>query len=121
MSVQAATVFDAGPQAMAIVEVEDPGRYGSVSVQDGRVTGFEEKRAGAAPGWINAGLYHLRADSFRAWDGKPFSIERAMFPRLTAERELKAVPLRTEFIDIGIPEDYRRFSEWIVSGKGRKL
>jgi NDP-sugar pyrophosphorylase family protein len=42
---------------MAVVRVDDAGRYGTVGVaSDGRVTGFLEKTGAGAPGLINAGV-----------------------------------------------------------------
>ena len=107
--------------AMAVVKVENTERYGQVRIEGGKVIGFAEKQDTAGPGWINAGMYHLQADLFRAWDGEPFSVERKLFPALAASGRLAAVPLETEFIDIGIPEDYFRFARWIESGKGARL
>jgi D-glycero-alpha-D-manno-heptose 1-phosphate guanylyltransferase len=103
--------------AIAIVQVENVERYGSVRVQQNRVVGFEEKQNSSGLGWINAGLYHLHADLFRAWDGQPFALERELFPKLANAAEFKAVPLETDFIDIGVPNDYFRFCRWIESGK----
>jgi D-glycero-alpha-D-manno-heptose 1-phosphate guanylyltransferase len=103
--------------AMAIVQVANSDRYGRVRTERGKVVSFEEKQAIVGPGWINAGLYHLQTDFFRDWDGKPFSLERELFPKLIDSSYLGAVPLQTEFIDIGIPEDYFRFCRWIESGK----
>lgn len=114
-------VFRTEAPAMATVRVGNSERYGSLNVDGDKVIGFAEKQDSAGPGWINAGLYHLPADLFRDWDGQPFSIERRMFPELAAGGRLQAVPLETDFIDIGIPEDYRRFGRWIGSGKGAKL
>ena len=107
--------------AIGIVRVDGSGRYGSVQVQGGRVLSFAEKQDSTGPGWINAGLYHLHADLFQSWDGKPFSMERELFPKLVVDRQLHAVQLDTEFIDIGIPDDYYRFGRWIESGKSGVL
>lgn len=103
--------------AIAIVHVDNSERYGSIRVEQDRVVAFEEKQDSAGPGWINAGLYHLGADLFQAWDGLPFSLERELFPKLAASGQLKAIRLKTDFIDIGIPEDYFRFCRWIESDK----
>jgi D-glycero-alpha-D-manno-heptose 1-phosphate guanylyltransferase len=102
--------------AIGIVQVANSERYGRVRTEHGSVVSFEEKQAIAGAGWINAGLYHLHADLFGDWDGEPFSLERELFPKLVGGG-LRAVPLQTEFIDIGIPEDYFRFCRWIESGK----
>lgn len=103
--------------AIASVHVEDPGRYGQLMSVEGKVVSFEEKQSGAGPGRINAGLYHLHAKYFSDWRGEPFSLERNLFPKLVDAGELKDVALATDFIDIGIPEDYFRFCRWIESGK----
>ncbi len=102
---------------MAVVEVEDSGRYGAVRLEADDVAAFEEKSQRAGRGWINAGLYRLHADLFRDWRGQPFSLERELFPPLAAARRLSAVRLNAAFIDIGVPADYFRFSRWVESGR----
>lgn len=107
--------------AMATIKVVDTGRYGNLSIRDGKVKGFREKQESRGRGWINAGLYHLNSDLFAAWDGSPYSIERDVFPGLSQSGHLSAVALNTDFIDIGIPEDYFRFCRWIESGRKGSL
>ena len=114
-------VFAAAIPAIGVVRVENSERYGSVKLRENRVIAFEEKQDSAGPGWINAGLYHLHADLFRGWNFQPFSLERELFPKLVAAGLLEAVPLATEFIDIGIPDDYYRFGRWIDSEKSGVL
>lgn len=116
-----AELAEAARPSIGIVRVDDSGRYGSVQVQGGRVLSFAEKQDSTGPGWINAGLYHLHADLFQSWDEKPFSLERELFPKLVVNGQLHAVQLDTEFIDIGIPDDYYRFGRWIDSGKSGVL
>lgn len=104
--------------AMAILRLPDVRRYGQVDIdQDFLVTTFFEKDLRSRPGWINAGLCHLNADLFKDWDGKPFSLERKLFSELVQSKILSAVPLQTDFIDIGVPEDYYRFCRWIGTGR----
>lgn len=104
--------------SIAIVRIENSERYGRVRLeQQSRVVAFEEKQNSAGPGWINAGLYHLHADLFQDWNGQAFSLERELFPKLANTGQLRAAPLRTEFIDIGVPDDYFRFCRWIESGR----
>lgn len=110
-------IVQAGSPSMAVIRVENAERYGSVQIENDKVVTFREKLDSVGPGWINAGLYHLDCDAFRNWDGEPYSIERELFPLLAREGRLNAVPLDTDFIDIGIPEDYFRFCRWIESGK----
>lgn len=105
------------PPALAMVNVGNTERYGSVIAQNGTILAFKEKQMSAGAGMINAGLYHLEADLFRDWKGDGFSLEQGLFPRLVREQRLHAVALKTDFIDIGVPEDYYRFCRWIESGK----
>ena len=104
--------------SVAVVYLHDASRYGQVEFNNCfHVTAFSEKMDNKRPGWINAGLSYLDADLFKNWDGQPFSLEKVMFPLLVAKEELMAVKLKTDFIDIGIPEDYKRFCNWIDMGK----
>ncbi len=110
-------VFDAEMPAMATVQVENSERYGSVQTKKNKVVTFEEKQNSSGPGLINAGLYHLHANLFQDWDGQPFSLERELFPKLASLGQLKSVLLETDFIDMGVPEDYFRLCRWIESGE----
>jgi D-glycero-alpha-D-manno-heptose 1-phosphate guanylyltransferase len=114
-------VLNAPAPAIAIVKVENSERYGSVQIDDFSVAAFKEKQNSSGPGWINAGLYNLHSELFESWDGRPFSLERGLFPRLAETHSLRAVPLNEEFIDIGIPEDYRRFCRWVETKKSGNL
>lgn len=111
-----AELAGSGAPAMAVVRVADISRYGAVRVIDGRVAAFREKGVETGAGYINAGLYHLTSAMFERWDGGAFSLERDVFPKLAGERVLNAIPLDTQFIDIGVPDDYFRFCRWIESG-----
>ena len=108
---------------IAIVAVADAGRYGNVrtDAQDRHVVAFAEKVASGGRGRINAGLYKLHCDCLGSWDGRPYSLERELFPALVASNTLQAVALQTDFIDIGIPDDYWRFCRWIESGRRTAL
>ena len=112
-----AELFDAQSPAMAVILVANTQRYGSVRIVANKITQFEEKQNSQGEGMINAGLYHLDAGLFARWDGRPFSLEREVFPALVLTDKLSAVSLNTDFIDIGIPEDYFRFCRWIASNK----
>jgi D-glycero-alpha-D-manno-heptose 1-phosphate guanylyltransferase len=95
--------------ALALVHVTNTARYGTVEFNENRlVSSFKEKNLSASPGWINAGLYRINPLDFAASANDPFSLENTYFPKLAAKGVLQAVPLSTEFVDIGIPEDYHR-------------
>lgn len=110
-------VADTPVPAIATIKVINAERYGKVTVRNGKVVAFEEKQSGFGSGWINAGYYHLDSRIFQNWNGEPFSLEHIVLPKLAASGQLHAVPLETDFIDIGVPEDYFRFCRWIESGK----
>lgn len=98
--------------SMAIVSVEDASRYGRVEFDgEHRVTGFVEKQEGIGRALINAGIYRLESEDLRSFADEVFSTERDLFPQLVAEGRLRAAPVESEFIDIGIPEDYYKFCE----------
>jgi NDP-sugar pyrophosphorylase family protein len=108
----------AASPAMAVIRVDDTGRYGQVEFDDHRrVTVFREKDARGLPGWINAGMCRLNAELFRDWDGQRFSLERKTFLELAARERLTAVELDSDFIDIGIPKDYSQFCRWVEEGR----
>ena len=103
----------AGADGMAVARQADVSRYGQVDFDGaGFVSAFREKGASKGAGWINAGLCVLGAKHFAAWGGQRLSLEKEVFPTLVEKRLLRAVPLESEFIDIGIPEDYRRYCRW---------
>jgi D-glycero-alpha-D-manno-heptose 1-phosphate guanylyltransferase len=109
--------------AMGVVHIKDTSRYGTVEFDENHiVTGFHEKKATSSEsGWINAGVYLLNAEMFRNWDGKPFSLEQDFFPKMVEQRQLHSVSLATDFIDIGVPDDYHRFVDWVMSGREEPL
>ncbi|MFC5299807.1 sugar phosphate nucleotidyltransferase [Azospira restricta] len=112
----------AGADAMIVVRQADVSRYGQVEVDDaGFVCAFREKGESRGAGWINAGLCALQAEHFTAWDGQRLSLEKDVFPKLLAARRLRAVPLESDFIDIGVPEDYRRYCRWQERDREGKL
>ncbi|TGL59743.1 D-glycero-D-manno-heptose 1-phosphate guanosyltransferase [Leptospira ognonensis] len=111
-----------GSQApsIGVIHISDVSRYGKVTIEGQTILAFEEKKDNAGQGWINAGIYKLNSSNFLGKSGE-FSMEKEIFPALASERKLQAVALDTEFIDIGIPEDYRRFQNWIGSDRKEKL
>lgn len=110
------------PPSMAVVNFADVSRYGQVHFDlKNNVISFDEKKAVPSEGWINAGMYYFSSNFFENWDGKPFSLERDFFKALLKKRYLKAIPLDTDFIDIGVPEDYRFFCDWVESGSLERL
>jgi NDP-sugar pyrophosphorylase family protein len=109
------SVYKESAPVLGVKSVSDVSRYGSALVDhSGFIRGFSEKAIkDNGPGWINAGLVKLDAKEFATWNGEPFSLERVTLPSLANAGRLRAVKLDGEFIDIGIPDDYYRFCNWI--------
>lgn len=92
---------------MALAHVEDVARYGAVDVRGDRVERFREKGESGA-GLINAGCYHLSGALLRSLEVEPFSFEEFVLTREARAGRVRAVAQTRNFIDIGVPEDYRR-------------
>ena len=99
--------------------VADVTRYGSVAVDhDGRITQFVEKGASAGPGLINAGVYLLRKQIVCDLPaGTAISLEREVFPSLL-DRGVYGLVCTGLFIDIGIPDDFKRAQTLLASRVG---
>ena len=110
------------PNSIAAVSVKDCSRYGALVVIDGNIEQFLEKKSSNGIGLINAGLYHLSPDIFnQVLTDTIFSLEADIFPSIVNMGMLSAIEINTDFIDIGVPEDYLRFCRWIESGKKIEL
>jgi D-glycero-alpha-D-manno-heptose 1-phosphate guanylyltransferase len=95
--------------AIALAQVADSSRYGTVDLNvEGRIVGFREKGQ-QGPGLINSGIYYLKKSVFRRFALPPeFSFEHDFLMKHHDELKIAGFPLVTDFIDIGVPEDYRR-------------
>ncbi|EAK0433060.1 nucleotidyltransferase family protein [Campylobacter lari] len=98
---------------IALKQMQNFDRYGTVNVDDqGVVTSFEEK-VFKKQGLINGGIYLLKKDIFDEFNlEKKFSFEEFL------QKNHKVLKIQTQifddyFIDIGIPEDYKKFTKSI--------
>lgn len=103
--------------ALVLREVEDVSRYGQAVLEDGRLTGFNEKTSRRQPGTINGGVYLMTRELIREIPEGKVSLENDMIPRWLEEgKRLGGFVNDGYFIDIGIPEDYYRFMEDVEKG-----
>lgn len=94
--------------AVALARVDDVGRYGAVELAGGRVAAFSEK-GGQGAGFINAGSYFLGSAALASLpETSAFSFETDVLLPRAASEGLAACVDTADFIDIGVPEDYRR-------------
>ena len=86
-------------------------------LEDGCLTGFNEKTNEARPGTINGGIYLLTKEMISQIPEGKVSLENEMIPKWLEEgRKLGGIVNDGYFIDIGIPEDYFRFMEDVKKG-----
>jgi NDP-sugar pyrophosphorylase family protein len=99
---------------LVVKAMEETGRYGRVVLgDDGRVLSFEEKREGAGPGYINAGVYLFERRLFDDVPGETVvSLERDLLPRFLGKGVYGYVT-EGKFIDIGTPESYRDSTSYV--------
>ncbi|GAB7066155.1 NTP transferase domain-containing protein [Mycobacterium hodleri] len=91
--------------AMALSEIAEVSRYGSVSTSAGVVVGFREKSA-SGPGMINAGAYACRSDLLDLLPTGPSSFEQQFLEPCLPWLRPRFVMTRSPIIDIGTPESY---------------
>ena len=73
--------------------------------------GFKEKVLGQKKSTINAGIYKLDLSCFNGIQKKVFSLEQDLFPLLIEHKFVNSVKITGNFIDIGIPSDYKKFCQ----------
>lgn len=106
------------PLVLAIRREAHPERYGAVETgPDGKVLAFVEK--GVRTGrHINAGVYLVRKEALALMEaGRAVSLEKEWMPRLM-EKGIYGVETDGLFIDIGVPEDFRRAQD-LLNPKGK--
>ena len=103
---------------VALATVPDVARYGAVRVEDGRIAGFVEKGQ-AGPGLVNAGVYRMdRSLLAGSPGGMAFSFEQdVLVPAVGCETVVGYADTKG-FIDIGVPEDYRRAQTFFAARSG---
>lgn len=98
--------------------VPDTARYGRLLVENGMVNAFSEKENGeTGPGLINAGCYVFSSNLLNEFQlYKPFSLERDFLATAVHKMPIDVIVSNGYFIDIGIPEDYKRAQTELVKG-----
>lgn len=94
---------------LALKPMENFDRYGVVKLdEDGRIISFEEKKHYRS-GLINGGLYLVNKPAFSSLPlPEKFSFEKDYLERYAPAERFFGYKTDDYFIDIGIPEDYRR-------------
>lgn len=106
----------AGDIALALKQLDDTGRYGTVQVAGSHVRGFEEKNVLGKSGLINGGIYVVKRDLFnKIQTPEIFSFENDFLAKHVNNLNITGLVFTDHFIDIGVPKDYARAQkEWGV-------
>ncbi|MBQ9473210.1 MAG: nucleotidyltransferase family protein [Bacteroidales bacterium] len=99
-----------GDLTIVLRQVGDTSRYGSVAVDgDHRIVSFTEKGAAQGAGLINGGIYAVNRRLLLPYPvGQKFSFEKDVLESRYRDIPFYAMPCNGYFIDIGVPDDYRR-------------
>ena len=101
---------------VALKELKQFNRYGTVEIDHSfAITAFKEKTY-CEEGLINGGVYALNVKSFtRESFPEVFSFEKNYLEKYVGTKKFFGKSYEYYFIDIGIPEDYKRFVKIIIS------
>jgi dTDP-glucose pyrophosphorylase len=91
---------------IALREMTDAGRYGSISLSGTRISDFSEKNQSSGPALINGGVYWLRREIINYIQNTPCSLEIDLFPILAQSGLLHGKLYDGFFLDIGVPADF---------------
>jgi len=94
---------------MALKPMKHFDRYGTVDItEDQKITGFSEKSF-CEEGLINGGIYLVNKSKLLSLPlSERFSFEKDVLEIQTAQGTVYGVIFDSYFIDIGIPEDFRK-------------
>lgn len=88
--------------------VENSNRYGKVIIENNHIVLFKEKNY-IKSGYINGGIYYLKKNIFEEFElPKTFSMEKDFIEKYLKNIDVIAHKSNSYFIDIGVPEDYKR-------------
>mgnify|MGYP000933097987 FL=1 len=92
---------------IGLTEVSNPGRYGSININNNRIIAFNEKDDNSSSNLINGGIYLLRKEIFKKYEKNIISLEKDIFPELLNDGELAGKKIDGYFIDIGTPKSLK--------------
>jgi len=97
--------------SLALRIVPNASRYGTIDLAtENRIAAFKEKDNVEEQGLINGGVYILNRELFlsKTKPGISFSIEKDFYEERINELNIYGFEYSGYFIDIGIPEDYKK-------------
>ncbi len=98
---------------LALRQVPDASRYGTVELDDDCIIAFRERPELPGPGLVNGGVYVLSREILKYIGEGACSLEKDIFPSLAKERAIVGFTYEGFFLDIGIPDDFTRAQQAI--------
>ena len=103
-------IISSSAPSILVSKVANCSRFGSVEFDhENYVIDIKEKNEIDGFAWVNSGLCKLNVRNLKGENFNQCSIEEGVFKDLIKKRRLKAVQSNSQFIDIGIPDDYISF------------
>ncbi len=96
---------------LALRKVDNAARYGTIKLgRLNRISAFKEKDNAEKEGLINGGVYILNREVYlnKTDADSTFSIEKDFYEKKINELNIFGFEYNGYFIDIGIPEDYKK-------------
>ncbi|MFN8115436.1 MAG: nucleotidyltransferase family protein [Bacteroidia bacterium] len=104
-------IFKQADCTLALRKVDNAARYGTIELgRLNRITAFKEKDNKEVEGLINGGVYILNRAIYlnKTETDSAFSIEKDFYEKRLKELNIFGFEYNGYFIDIGIPEDYKK-------------
>lgn len=104
-------IFKQADCTLALRKVDNAARYGTIQLgRLNRITAFKEKDNKEIEGLINGGVYILNRAIYlnKTETDSAFSIEKDFYEKKLKELNIFGFEYNGYFIDIGIPEDYKK-------------
>lgn len=104
-------IFKQADCTLALRKVNNAARYGTIQLgRLNRITAFKEKDNKEIEGLINGGVYILNRAIYlnKTETDSAFSIEKDFYEKKIKELNIFGFEYNGYFIDIGIPEDYKK-------------
>jgi D-glycero-alpha-D-manno-heptose 1-phosphate guanylyltransferase len=100
---------------VALKRMQDFDRYGTVECRGNTIVKFNEKKF-CSDGLINGGIYLINRSLIESWNlSGSFSLEKDIMEKEAEKSVMKGIFFDEPFIDIGVPEDYRRATSILKS------
>ncbi len=104
-------IFKQADCTLALRKVDNAARYGTIELgRLDRISAFKEKDNKEVQGLINGGVYILNREVYlnKTEANAVFSIEKDFYEKRLKELNIFGFEYNGYFIDIGIPEDYKK-------------